>query len=322
MVRQSHDTLIARVTDNGFVSEAFTVTNGVKRGCVLAPTLFSLMFSVTLMDAYLDERPGIRIAFRTDGHLLNQFRMHFQSRVFTITVHKLLFADDCAPNTTSEEDMQRSMDLLSAACENFGLVINTEKTVVMHQPPPNTAPPTNAPKISVKGTQLPVVDNFMYLSSTLSRSTKIDGGVARRISKASQAFDHLQNTVWNRHGPKLSMKLEMRKAVILPTFLYRAETWTVYTHTSAWSVTCESVAQRLAIQYLEHQPTFAASASTLHIALTHLFTAWVYETTCESTKTCGGPPLAASHHHILPHQHLTSHHITRLKHPTATSHAS
>nr|VZI50330.1 unnamed protein product [Spirometra erinaceieuropaei] len=229
MVRQLHDGMMARVTDNGAVSEAFAVTNGVKQGCVLAPTLCSLMFSVMLMDAYNDERPGIRIAYRTDGHLLNQRRMYFQSRVSTTTVHELLFADDCALNTTSEEEMQRSMDLFSAACENFGLVINTQKTVVMHQPPPHSVRAHNAPpQISMNGTQLQVVENFPYLASTLSHNTKIDDEVANRISKASQAFGRLQSTVWNRHGLQLSTKLKMYRAVILPTLLYGAETWTVY----------------------------------------------------------------------------------------------
>ncbi|VDL87585.1 unnamed protein product [Schistocephalus solidus] len=55
MVRQLHDGMMARVTDTGKVSEAFVVTNGVKQGCVLAPTLFDLMFSAMLMDAYHDE---------------------------------------------------------------------------------------------------------------------------------------------------------------------------------------------------------------------------------------------------------------------------
>nr|VZH94938.1 unnamed protein product [Spirometra erinaceieuropaei] len=152
-----------------------------------------------------------------------------QSRVSTTTVHELLFADDCALNTNVEEEMQRSMDLFSAACENLGLVINTQKTVVMHQPSPNTATPPNAPQISVNGTQLQVVENFPYLGSTLSLNTKIDDEVARRISKASQAFGRLQSTVWNRHGLQLSTKLKMYKAVILPTLLYGAETWTVNT---------------------------------------------------------------------------------------------
>nr|VZI43003.1 unnamed protein product [Spirometra erinaceieuropaei] len=169
MVRQLHDDMMARVAENGAVSEAFAVTN------------------------------------------------------------ELLFADDCALNAKSEAEMQRSMDLFSAACENFGLIINTQKAVVMHQPPPNSATAPNAPQISVDGTQLQVVENFPYLGSTLSRNTKIDDEVANRISKASQGFGRLQSTVWNLHGLQLSTKLKMYKAVILPTLLYGAETWTVYT---------------------------------------------------------------------------------------------
>nr|VZI19986.1 unnamed protein product [Spirometra erinaceieuropaei] len=195
IVRQLHDGMMPRVTDNGAVSEAFAVVNGVKQGCVLVPTLFSLMFSAILMDDYRDEHPGIRIAYRTDHHLLNQRRMHFRSRVYTVTVHRLLFADDCALNTTSEEELQRNMHLFYAACENFGLVINTQKMVVMHQPPPNSATPASAPQINVNRTQLQVVENFPYLGNTLSRNSKIDDEVANRISKASQAFGHLQSTV-------------------------------------------------------------------------------------------------------------------------------
>ncbi|VDL90571.1 unnamed protein product [Schistocephalus solidus] len=119
MVRQFHDRMMARVTDNGTVSEAFAVTNGVKQGCVLAPTLFSLMFSAMLLDAYRDEQPGIHIAYRTDGHLLSSRRMQAPTRASTTTVHNLLFADDCALNTVTEEDMQRSMELFVAGCANF-----------------------------------------------------------------------------------------------------------------------------------------------------------------------------------------------------------
>ncbi|BHF64702.1 hypothetical protein SprV_0200770800 [Sparganum proliferum] len=83
IVRQLHHGMMARVTGNVAVSEALAVTNGVKQGCVLAPILFSLMFSTVLMDAYRDERPGVRIAYRTGGHLLNQRRMHFRSHIST-----------------------------------------------------------------------------------------------------------------------------------------------------------------------------------------------------------------------------------------------
>nr|VZI51693.1 unnamed protein product [Spirometra erinaceieuropaei] len=78
MMRQLHDGMMAQVTDNRAVSEALSLTNGVKQGCVLATTLFSLLFTAMLMDTYLDDHPGIRIAYRTDGHLLNQRRLRHQ----------------------------------------------------------------------------------------------------------------------------------------------------------------------------------------------------------------------------------------------------
>ncbi|VDL99367.1 unnamed protein product [Schistocephalus solidus] len=111
--------MTARVTDNGTVSEASAVTNGVKQGCVLAPTLFTLVFYAMPMNAYHDERTGIRIVYRTDGHLLNSWRMQATTRGSTGTEHDLLFADDCALNTVTEEDMHRSTDLFAAGCANF-----------------------------------------------------------------------------------------------------------------------------------------------------------------------------------------------------------
>ncbi|BHF69744.1 hypothetical protein SprV_0301279000 [Sparganum proliferum] len=42
-------------------------------------------------------------------------RLHFQSRVTATTVHELLLVDDCVLKATSEEDMQRSMDLFAVA---------------------------------------------------------------------------------------------------------------------------------------------------------------------------------------------------------------
>ena len=48
-IRQFHNGMLARVLDNGDSSQAFPVTNGVKQGCILVPTLFS-MFTAMLTD--------------------------------------------------------------------------------------------------------------------------------------------------------------------------------------------------------------------------------------------------------------------------------
>ena len=47
------------------------ISNGVKQGCILAPILFSIFFSIMLREAKDDLPGGIYIRFRTDGSLFN-----------------------------------------------------------------------------------------------------------------------------------------------------------------------------------------------------------------------------------------------------------
>nr|VZI07214.1 unnamed protein product [Spirometra erinaceieuropaei] len=144
MVRQRHEGIMARITDNGAVSEAFAVTNGVKQGCVLAsPPLFSLVFSAIMMDVY-------RVRLQ-DG------RPPPQSTADALSI--AFIRNHCKQNPTAG------------------------------------------------GENLPISGQYP------SRSTKIDDKIARRISKPSQAFIRLLNTVWNRHGLQLSTKLKIHKPV-------------------------------------------------------------------------------------------------------------
>nr|VZI35301.1 unnamed protein product [Spirometra erinaceieuropaei] len=85
--------------------------------------------------------------------------------------------------------MQRRTDLFAAAYDNFGLLLNAEKVLVMRQPPPNAA--YTSPHINVIGVHLQAVDTFVILDNTHSRSTKIHDEVACRNPKASQAFGRL-----------------------------------------------------------------------------------------------------------------------------------
>ena len=84
VVPQFHDGMMGRVLDYCEASEAFQLTNGVKQGCVLAPTLFSMMLSTMLSDAYRDCEFGIYIRYGTDGRLFNP-RMHFSWQTSSLT---------------------------------------------------------------------------------------------------------------------------------------------------------------------------------------------------------------------------------------------
>ena len=143
MVRLFHDDMVARVLNDGGSSKHFQVTNGVKQGCVLAPTLFSMMFAAMLMEAFKDSSTGIPIRYRYDGNLLNLRRLQALSKVNEPKIRDLLFADDCALNAATEQEMQREVDQFSSACDDYGLIINAQKTEVMFQPcPRKTLPQT------------------------------------------------------------------------------------------------------------------------------------------------------------------------------------
>ncbi|KAJ1090062.1 hypothetical protein NDU88_003202 [Pleurodeles waltl] len=135
MVPQFHYGMLAQVLDDGDSSDAFPFTNGVKQGGVQAPTLFSMMISAMLSDAFCDdEETSINIRYRTDGRLFNLRRLQAKIKVEEDSVSDFLFADDCALNGATEDQMQQSMNCFFTACKNFGLTISTKKTEVLHQP--------------------------------------------------------------------------------------------------------------------------------------------------------------------------------------------
>ena len=73
MITQLHEDQSGQVTLNRKLSVPFPITNGVKQGCVLAPTLFSIFFSMMLRQATenLDDHEAVYIRYRLDGSLFN-----------------------------------------------------------------------------------------------------------------------------------------------------------------------------------------------------------------------------------------------------------
>ena len=86
----------------------------------------------------------------------------------------MLFADDAAFVTHSEQDLQLLMDQFSRACKDFGLTISIKKTQVMTQ---GVVLP---PSITVDEQQLERVDEFTYLGSTITSNLSLDTELNKR----------------------------------------------------------------------------------------------------------------------------------------------
>lgn len=79
----------------------------------MVPTLFSMLFSAMLKDAFNNEDPGVGIRYWNDRKLFNLRHLKAVAKVKTNIIRDLLFADDCAPIANSEPEMHQNLD-------NFG----------------------------------------------------------------------------------------------------------------------------------------------------------------------------------------------------------
>ena len=231
IIRLLHEGMAAKVMDGGETSPEFTVTNGTKQGCVLAPTLFSIFFSMMLLVAFKNEETGITIRSRDDKGLFKAKNFNVlikTAKKCTFTcLRDLLFADDCALVALTQADLQHLTECFANAARRFGLTISLKKTEVMLQQKPKTAIIIE-PEININGTMLKAVPKFTYLGSTISANAQLDDEINARIAKASASFGSLLKRLWLNHDIRLNTKVSVYHAAVLTPLLYGSEAWTVY----------------------------------------------------------------------------------------------
>ena len=134
MSKALHTGIMANVSVGREVSESFSLTNGVKQGCVLAPTLFSILLAAMLDDAFRDMGDGVYIQSRQCVDLFNVAHFRAKTKTTRIRMRELLIADNSALVAHSAEEIQKIVDVFSDASKKFSLKINIKKTDVLYQP--------------------------------------------------------------------------------------------------------------------------------------------------------------------------------------------
>ena len=187
---------------------------------MLAPILFGIFFSLLLKHAFKSSTDGIYLHFRSDGHLFDIARLRAKSKTRTVNIRDLLFADDAAFVSHSEEGLQRLLDRFSNSCDLFGLTISLKKTQVMGQDTPAQ------PLLKINGETLKVVHQFQYLGSTMTDTLSLDAEISKRM--AFTTLSKLTTRVWENKHLKIPTKVNVYKACVISTLLYGSESWTTY----------------------------------------------------------------------------------------------
>lgn len=225
IVRLLHDDMRCCVRAQSEDSEFFSVSCGVKQGCVLAPTLFAMYFAVVVRDALQTLSEGVRIRYRSDGGgIFNIARLKARTKVSYTTIIEIVYADDLCFVAESPMGLQRLITALAESSHKFGLKISVKKTEVMAFDTLNRGPF----QMRLGDDQLKQVDHFKYLGSTITSKCLLDSEINRRIGAAAAAFGRLRIKVFRSHDIRLPTKVAVYRAVVLPSLLYASETWPLY----------------------------------------------------------------------------------------------
>ena len=225
MIEALHTGMMAKFSVGGEVSESFRVTNGVKQGCVLAPTLSSIFLSAMLDDAFRDIGDGVYIQSRQSADLFNVAHFKAKTKTTRILMRELLFADDSALVAHSAEEMQKIVDAIFNASKKFGLKINIKKTEVLYQP---NYTRTREEDIMVDENKLNSVLEFTDLGSTISSDGCIDDDIPRRMAKASASFGRLRQRLWIHHHVSMRVTRYTVQSCCPPSYTEPRPGWTVY----------------------------------------------------------------------------------------------
>ena len=179
ILRQLHEGQMGQVKYNGTLTDSFPITNSVTQGCV---SLFSILFNLMLQKAKEDLVNGIFIHFRTDGSIFNLRRLLAHTKTIEVLIVVLLFTDDCALLTHTQEALQ----YIVKAAKAFSFTISLKKTEVLHQPPPRGV--YSPPQINIEGTSLNSLEHFTYLGSIISTDATVNKDLDNRLTRASNAF--------------------------------------------------------------------------------------------------------------------------------------
>ena len=226
-IEQLYDKATSAVQMNGSIGEWFRTTVGVRQGCLLSPTLFNIFLERIMSDA-LEEHDG---------------KVSIGGRNIT----NLRFADDIDALAEEGQELEALVESLDKTCTRYKMEISAEKTKLMT----NSASGIQR-EIKVKGQKLVTVTSFKYLGAVVSD----DGSkpeVFSRIAQATAALTKLK-PIWRDNNISLGSKVKLMRSLVISTFLYACESWTLTAklekRTQAFEMRCYR--RLLNISYKDH----------------------------------------------------------------------
>jgi len=188
----------AAVRIDGEISESFEDNEGVRQGCCLSPRLFII---------FMDK-------------IVKQANLQGNVEIGEVIMKILAYADDLTLLADNADDLQRGIECLNVACEEYGMKISVGKTKVMH-----VGKARKEVVCSLNGEQLEQVSEFKYLGTIFSEDGKLVREFQERRRMGNAVASQLRSHVFNKKELSSGTKLAIHRSIFRPTILYGSESW-------------------------------------------------------------------------------------------------
>jgi hypothetical protein len=201
-LRAIYDKVKCNVRVNGLSTQWFDGAVGLKQGCILSPLLFNM---------YIND---LCIAIKATGKGL---------KVGEETIGILLFADDLVLLAENEKDLQDLLNVLSNWCLKWRVMINSDKTNIVHFRPKGQ--PQSEYAFECGGSTLAYKDKYRYLGLWLSEYLEYEC-MAKEVSKAAhRALGLIIAKSKTYGGMPYESFTTLYNACVLPIITYGAAIW-------------------------------------------------------------------------------------------------
>ena len=231
-IKNMYSNTSACVRINGKLTNWFDCKSGVRQGCNLSPTLFSIFINDLVAEI----------------NSLNA-GMNFENEQISM----LLYADDIVFISSSEAEMQRMLDTLHQWCKKWRVLINSTKSQAVHFRQPRK--PRSLYQFRIGDNLIDTVETYKYLGVIFHEKMDFSHTAKALASGAGRALGSIISKI---HGMKefgFSTFEKLYESCVIPVLDYGASVWGFKSYTEIDSVQNRAVRYFLGVH--RFSPTLA-----------------------------------------------------------------
>ena len=205
IIKSMYEKLMSCVRTGNQMSRSFKCTKGVRQGCVLSPTLFSVF--INQLAVHISE-------FGKNG---------IQLLPGLIELFVLLFADDITLISSTPVGLQHQLNLLNQCCLSLKLEVNIDKTKIIVFRKGGFL--SKFEKWTYRGVNIEVVNDYCYLGFVFTTMLSFKRGTNHLVSKGKKAAFNLFRLYqqFKEIGPDIFFKIFDSK--VQSILMYSSEIW-------------------------------------------------------------------------------------------------